>query len=390
MSVYIDLTEFCRNPVLSGIQRVIAQLCRHWPGDALQPVVFVPGDGLVLLDPELIGVIGGHFDQDANHSESSAQVRSIAARTRTPLRLGQHDVVLVPELFYDPPRVGFYEQLDALALRQYRFIVYDLIPLVVPEFFPGMQVDVICGYFRMIRRIPRRAFISQATRKVFYRRLLRSDESGGIVLRLGSDGLGLKPTAPTQRPTLKFTVVGRVEPSKNPGLILDAFEPLLRSNPALKLVFIGRVGHLPTDLKEKFSGMAADPHSGIEHHSQPSDSLIRDHLVTSRASLFLSAAEGFGLPPVESLWLGTPVIASPEIPSLELIGSAGVRIVDRMDAAGVRAAVLEFSDTAFAEAKAEQARALRLPTWKDFAQQTAEWCNPDSTDDSLPEEALAQ
>ena len=111
------------------------------------------------------------------------------------------------------------------------------------------------------------------------------------------------------------------EPSKNPGLILDAFEPLLAGDPAMRLVFIGRMGHVSADVGETLSRMTADPRSGVEHYSQPSDSLVRDHLMTSRASLFLSAAEGFGLPPVESLWLGTPVIAAPGIPSLERIGA---------------------------------------------------------------------
>ena len=51
-------------------------------------------------------------------------------------------------------------------------------------------------------------------------------------------------------------------------------------------------------------------------------------MLDSWATIYISEAEGFGLPPVESLWLGTPVVASAAIPSLEAIGPAGVHIVE--------------------------------------------------------------
>jgi glycosyltransferase involved in cell wall biosynthesis len=372
MSVYIDLTEFLKNPLLSGIQRVTAQLCQHWPSDKLEPVKFVDGTGLVTLDRRLVRSIGSYFERPAT---AIKQLTSRFGLKRHPLRLSTQDTVLVPELFYDPARIAFYEAAHDRDPAPYRFIVYDLKPIEYPEFFPNMPMDIICGYFRMIRRMPHCAFISEATRDAYCLRLLRSRQSTGTVLRLGSDGLGPRPTAAAPPRSMKFTAIGRVEASKNPELILDAFEPLLGEIPDLKLVFIGKIGHGAPGFVAKLSRMSANPASGVEHYSQPGDEMIRAHIDDSRATLFLSGAEGFGLPPVESLWRGTPVIASPEIPSLEKLGQKGIRTVQPLTESGLRQAVLEFSDDSYAVRKAHEALALELPTWKDFAEQVARWCD---------------
>ena len=100
---------------------------------------------------------------------------------------------------------------------------------------------------------------------------------------------------------------------------------------------------------------------------------MAEYVRNARATLSPSSAEGFGLPPVESLWLGTPVVASKHIPSLEQIGSRGVCQVDPLDAAGIRAAVLSLLEPDYYSKKAAEAADLELPVWKGFAEQTAAW-----------------
>src|SRR5258708_20039255 len=272
MSVYIDLTEFVKIPVLSGIQRVTAQICRFWPDDELVPVKFVDSRGLVVLDRKLIRAIGAHFE--GPQTAMIHALNAVSNLTRSALRLRADDVLLVPELFYDPARVAFYEGLPERELDQYRFIVYDLIPIAYPEYFPNMQMDVICGYFRMIRRIPHCGFISKATQEAFCRRLLSSSGTSGVVLRLGSDGLGARPTAVNQDRPMKFTIIGRFEPSKNPATLMEAFDALLRQVPDLRVVFIGKVGHVEPTLADKLHRMAPDPASAVPHYPHPPSHLI--------------------------------------------------------------------------------------------------------------------
>jgi glycosyltransferase involved in cell wall biosynthesis len=373
MSVYIDLTEFLNNPVLTGIQRVTAEICRWWPDDTLRPVRLTTAGNLVELPGRLIEAIARCFkDTDGT---AVREVRALKEATITPVSLDGPDMLLVPEVFYDSQRIAFFRSMGTNASRRLRFIVYDLMPLLHPEYFaPDISYDVICGYFSMIRQIPQCGFISKWTQETYCRRLLRSRDLRGVVLRLGSDGLGSKAVEPLLKRPLEFCVVGTIEPRKNHALVLDAFEPLLRSVEGLRLTFLGRLGWADAQVAERIQ-MAAGNWPGFAWLSDADDNCIRQHVERARATVYVSAAEGFGLPPVESLWLGTPVIASRNLPSLEEVGSGGVHVVDPLDAATLRDVVRLFLDDSFAEAKAREASAVALPTWASFARQVAKWCN---------------
>jgi len=373
MSVYIDLTEFLARPLLTGIQRVTAEICRWWPTDDLQPVKLTESGQLLELPPALIGAIARCFNDP-----DGAAVREVCSLRDRPvgaIAVDSDETILVPELFYDQWRVGYYRRMDERLLNRFRFIVYDLMPLLHPEYFaPDIPQDIITSYFSMIRRVPHCGFISKWTQQTYCHRLKRAQETTGVVLRLGSDGLGPRPqTAQKNRP-LEFCVVGTIEPRKNHALILDALEPLLFQHPEMKLTFLGKMGWVDPVLGERLKRMAAGECPGFSWVSNADDDSIRRHMQAARASIYVSSAEGFGLPPVESLWLGTPVIASSNLPSLEISGSRGVHIVDPLTPGALREAICLFLNDSFANSKSEEALALELPTWSSFARQTAEWC----------------
>jgi glycosyltransferase involved in cell wall biosynthesis len=92
-------------------------------------------------------------------------------------------------------------------------------------------------------------------------------------------------------------------------------------------------------------------------------------------SIYVSAVEGYGLPPIESLWVGTPVIASNKLPSLTDLGSFGIHIVDPPSVVSLRHAIRAFLDDGYAERKREEAMRLKLPTWRSFADEVWRWCS---------------
>ncbi|MGH2510980.1 MAG: glycosyltransferase, partial [Ktedonobacteraceae bacterium] len=120
--------------------------------------------------------------------------------------------------------------------------------------------------------------------------------------------------------------------------------------------------------------LSSDPNSGFQFHSAIDDNAIRKCIAQSRATIYISSAEGYGLPPVESLWCGTPVIASTTIPSLTRLGSAGIHYVEPLTVVNLRRAVLAFVDNAYANGKAEETAQLDLPTWRSFTQEVLDWC----------------
>jgi glycosyltransferase involved in cell wall biosynthesis len=325
----------------------------------------------------LIAAVGAHFINPGQNSVE--QIRRLGAIERTVgVQLSKMDTVLVPEVFLDQDRVAFFRSMPDHEFDRYRFIVYDLLPLTHPQFFPVSGfLDEIYGYFRAVGRANCCGFISEYTRDIYYRRLRRTDYRGGVVLPLGCDFLGPRTMRPALDRALTFAVIGTVEPRKNHALILEAFEPLLRQVPELRLSFVGNMGWVEAEFAQRVHALANDEKSGFEFYSAPDDAAIRKHIEQCRATMYLSPVEGYGLPPVESLWCGTPVIASTTIPSLQRLGSTGIHYVEPLDVVQLRDAVLTFLGDDYANRKTAETAQLALPTWQAFTREVLAWCgNP--------------
>lgn len=370
MSLYIDLSEFLAVQMKTGIQRISGEICRYLPPDMAIPVRLHSGQ-YVALSPALIDAIGRYF-RDTGES-GVTEIRRLAAEDGPAIEVSPSDTVLVPEIFGEQ-RAAFFRGLPELQLGRCRFIIYDLLPVTHPEYFPPDMPLLMAGYFQIIRRASRCGFISEYTRDVYYGRLKRTDARNGVILPLGSDSLGERPARPGLNRPLTFTVLGTVEPRKNHKLILEAFEPLLGQLEGLNLCFIGKMGWVDPEFAQKVRALASDRKSGFRFYSAPDDGTIRSCIEQSRATIYVSAAEGYGLPPVESLWLGTPVIASTTSPSLKSLGSAGIHYVEPLDVVNLRRAVLAFVDDAYANQKMEETTRLNLPTWRSFTREVLRWC----------------
>lgn len=371
MSLYIDLSEFLSVPMKTGIQRIGGEICRYAPPNTLKPVR-LHSDRYVALPPALIDAIGRYFQNE--NELARAEIFRLADAAGCPdVELSLSDTVLVPEIFGEH-RAGFFNRMSQEQLQRCRFIVFDLLPFTHPEYFPLNVPVVLSGYYKVVRRATSCGFISEYTRDVYYQRLKRSNDRSGVVLPLGSDSLGARPQQARLDRPLTFSVLGTIEPRKNHHLILEAFEPLLRQVKGLRLLFIGKMGWTNSDFSRKVIALASDKTSGFEFQSAPDDGAIRTYIEESRATIYASTAEGYGLPPVESLWLGTPVIASKTLPSLERLGSPGIHYVDTLNVITLRKAVLAFLDNAYANRKAEEASLLNLPTWHSFTEEVLRWC----------------
>jgi len=99
---------------------------------------------------------------------------------------------------------------------------------------------------------------------------------------------------------------------------------------------------------------------------EASDAEVDALISSSRALLFPSLVEGYGLPLVEALALGVKAIASPLPPFIELAGDLP-EYVDPSDTQRWKELILEALQEAPASATGRQQdmKRLELPTWAD-------------------------
>jgi glycosyltransferase involved in cell wall biosynthesis len=89
-------------------------------------------------------------------------------------------------------------------------------------------------------------------------------------------------------------------------------------------------------------------------------------LAGSRALLFPSFAEGYGLPLAESLAARAPAICS-DLPALREVGGEVPEYLDPLDGAAWRRLILDYAapDSRARAAQLERLRAWRAPAWSD-------------------------
>lgn len=106
-----------------------------------------------------------------------------------------------------------------------------------------------------------------------------------------------------------FLAVGTIEPRKNYGYLLDAFQQLWQQEPHINLCIVGRVGWKCEELMERV-GNSQSFGERLFHFTDLNDDELEYCYNKSKAVIFPSIAEGFGLPLVEAMHYGKPVFAS--------------------------------------------------------------------------------
>ncbi len=166
--------------------------------------------------------------------------------------------------------------------------------------------------------------------------------------------------------------LGTLEPRKNLGVLLDAYTALLAQGANVPtLVVAGRPAPGSEDWIARASAAPLRGHVEMRGYIAPED---RRALIAGAIALVMpSLMEGFGLPVVEAMTLGVPVIASNRGSLPEVLGGAG-EVFEATDPAALAAAllrVLASADVREAMATAGRDRA-RHYTWADTARHTRE------------------
>lgn len=219
--------------------------------------------------------------------------------------------------------------------------IHDLIPKIYPEWMTkgkiclfdailkSIDIDkdwIICSSehtkldcLRLIKIQPERIFVTPLAATDHFHHISDKNNINLVLCRYGI------PTQPY------FLSLATLEPRKNLGFLIRGFSRLLKETPSLdiNLVLVGVNGWNSSDI---FCAVQQNPKlkSRIIFTGYIPDCDLSAIYSGATAFVYPSLYEGFGLPPLEAMQCGVPVITSNTSALPEVVGNAGL-MIDPLD-----------------------------------------------------------
>jgi glycosyltransferase involved in cell wall biosynthesis len=287
-------------------------------------------------------------------------------RFRAYCRRGEFD------LYHEPNFIPWPADLPTIVT------VHDLSVLLHPEWHPPDRVRFHERHFRRgVERCQHVLTDTESVRREVIREIgLPPERVTSIPIGVRSDLTPMSPevvrTALTRLgvPQEYLLYVGTIEPRKNILTLLKAYCALpSRHRERCSLVLAGSWGWNYAAVRTYFDSTAR--HRGVIHLGFVSDSDLPALYNGARALVFPSFYEGFGLPPVEMMACGGPVLASTASALREVLGKHAW-FIEPADEAGWRDAmqrIIADNDWRAVQCANIVAHARRY-SWKRCAEQT--------------------
>jgi len=238
------------------------------------------------------------------------------------------------------------------CLIKYRFlprskwiqVLPDFIPYVLPEDTgQGQRTMRLYDFFKKhVVKIPAKyVAISESTKRDASRYWGLSADKVDVI-HLGSF---ITPKSPRTRfGSRKIVMVSDISPRKNHVRLLRAFEHVHRSIPNAELIFAGYVRKNVPQFKATVDEIL-NSNEGIKIRicGYVSDAHVKSLYEEADIFVYPSLYEGFGLPVLEAMACGCPIIASNVTALPEVVGEAGL-LVDPYDVEALAEAMITVLD----------------------------------------------
>ena len=240
------------------------------------------------------------------------------------------------------------------SLRRFT-TVYDLIPLSHPQFFGDDIVRLIRSLADGLNEEDHAVCISEATRQALLEHVPRLDPARAFVTPLAAGPAFYPERDPDKLAALRqkinlpsgvpyFLSLCTLEPRKNLDAVIRAFARLRRErqiDAETRLVLVGNLGWKTEKILAALDE-AQDCRDAILLTGFVPDEDLAALYSGALAFVYMSWLEGFGLPPLEAMQCGVPVITSNTSSLPEVVGDAGI-MLSPTDADGLAAAMLSLA-----------------------------------------------
>lgn len=344
----LDLTRSLRRAgrVATGVDRVErAYLDRFIKDDVPAFGLMRTAFGYVLLDKSGMRAFQDRLDaraawgnadllsrlprrRNAVLKRAETDARQLCVARCLPSRLRHMLARQLPEGF-DYFNVG-HSSLTDRVLRSVQYasgkvhvMIHDVIPLEFPQFQRPDTVHPFRNKLRRVGQIADRVIYNSAdTQKRAEQRMQAWGRvPPSIVSHLGTitpkpDADALPVGLPPDRPY--FVTVGTIEPRKNHAFLLDLWAEMGAAAPPL--LICGSRGWNNDAVFARLDALPDD--SAVKEVANLSDGALFALMSGSAGTLFPTLAEGFGLPPIEALTVGSRVLCN-DLPVLrEILGQS--------------------------------------------------------------------
>jgi glycosyltransferase involved in cell wall biosynthesis len=280
--------------------------------------------GILTAFPEQSFVlIGDKHEIGSIRIPSNAKVDVIAAYSKMYSLAEQFEI---PKKISKNTRLYFAPHYNIPLLYRGKMLVtvHDVFHLAMPSLVGGFHKRLYARY--MFEAVRRRADAILTVSHFTNNELIRFTGDGHqpiFPIHLGVDKswFNVQPAGnPHGKPYLLF--VGNIKPHKNLGALIRAFG-LLTEEIQHDLVLVGKKDGFITG--DNSSTLEAGKLRGRVHFTgRVEDAVLKQYMAQADALVFPSLYEGFGLPPLEAMAAGCPVISSNAASLPEICGDAAL------------------------------------------------------------------
>jgi glycosyltransferase involved in cell wall biosynthesis len=326
--IAIDARKLHDYGIGTYVRNLVGELARQ--DDDTEYVILCRGD-----DCEYVRSLGPRFEALVERAGNY----SVREQMSVPLALSRARV----DLFHAPHYV-----VSPLTRCRYVVTIHDCIHLRFPQYLPNRVAHL---YARtMMRMAARRAerilTVSQASKDDILHYLGVPAGKVEVIYNALDERLAMTPTETDvarvrERYLLTSPFIlyaGNIKPHKNVDRLIEAYSILRRRGvDGVKLLIIG-------DEISKYPNMRRLVHRFQLHQHVRFLGFVPDAMLAvlyrlAGVFVFPSLYEGFGLPPLEAMAAGTPVITSNVSSLPEVVGDAAV-LIDPMDAGAIADAMV--------------------------------------------------